>query len=109
LQNTLFVDIDWPDTRTVQSTHLGPDDVCVYIVNCGGSGPGNGGVVLVAARGQTRELDREKAWTRIHLTALLVAEGDRDEYRRMRASSVREAAIMEHVQGWKVRRWNEQG
>jgi len=51
---------------------------------------------------ERRELDRENAWTRIYLTPLLVAETDRDVHRRTRASVAREAAIMEHVKGWKV-------
>jgi hypothetical protein len=77
------------------------------IIDCGVSGPGdgtgNGGGIVVIVPAQTSELNRENAWTRIHLTPLLVAEADRDLYRRTRAAIAREAAIMEHVQGWKVR------
>lgn len=97
----------WPDTRTVLSTHLGPDHI-LYQLRRLGTGQRRGGL-LSPRGGKPSELDRENAWTRIHLTALLVAEGDRDEYRRTEASRAREAAIMEHVQGWKVRKWNEQG
>jgi NADH dehydrogenase (ubiquinone) 1 alpha subcomplex subunit 13 len=98
-----------PDSRTVPSTHLGYPN---YITNCGVSGPddGHGQTAVISwptVPAYTRELDRESAWTRIHLTPLLVAEADRDLYRRTKASIAREAAIMEHVQGWKVRKLNE--
>jgi len=42
-----------------------------------------------------RELQREKAWSRIHLVPLLMAEGDRDGYRRKQAAQRREEAIMQ--------------
>ena len=66
----------------------------------------NGGDIVAHFPAYTRELDRESAWTRIHLTPLLVAEADRDLYRRTKASIAREVAIMEHVPGWKVRKLN---
>jgi NADH dehydrogenase (ubiquinone) 1 alpha subcomplex subunit 13 len=49
-----------------------------------------------------RELEREKAWSRIHLIPMLMAEADRDEYRRTEASKAREAEIMKNVKGWEV-------
>ncbi|KAI0032957.1 GRIM-19 [Vararia minispora EC-137] len=49
---------------------------------------------------EQRELAREKAWSRIHLVPLLLAEGDRDAYRRQKAIDAREAAIMNDVPGW---------
>ena len=49
-----------------------------------------------------RELQREKVWSRIHLVPLLLAEGDRDVYRRQQAALVREKEIMKDVPGWEV-------
>ena len=49
-----------------------------------------------------RELGREKAWSRIYLVPLLVAEGDRDSYRREQAGLAREKEIMKDVKGWEV-------
>jgi NADH dehydrogenase (ubiquinone) 1 alpha subcomplex subunit 13 len=50
-----------------------------------------------------RELEREKIWSRIHLVPLLMAEGDRDGYRREQAALGREKEIMKDVKGWEVR------
>lgn len=58
-----------------------------------------------------RELQRERAWSRIHLVPLLLAESDRDIYRREQAALAREKEIMKDVPGWEVssclvsRRW----
>lgn len=49
-----------------------------------------------------RELQREKAWSRIHLVPLLMAESDRDVYRRDCAALEREKVIMKDVPGWEV-------
>jgi len=49
-----------------------------------------------------RELQREKVWSRIHLVPLLMAEGDRDLYRRQQAALKREKEIMKDVPGWEV-------
>ena len=49
-----------------------------------------------------RELNREKAWSRIYLVPLLLAEQDRDAYRRQQAANAREAEIMKDVPGWEV-------
>ncbi|KAJ8453622.1 hypothetical protein ONZ45_g19638 [Pleurotus djamor] len=46
------------------------------------------------------ELHREKVWSRIHLVPLLMAEGDRDAYRRREAAVAREKEIMKDVPGW---------
>lgn len=48
------------------------------------------------------ELEREKAWSRIYLTPLLMAEADRDAVRRRQMAYAREAAIMRNVPGWKA-------
>lgn len=42
-------------------------------------------------------------WSRIHLVPLLLAEGDRDTYRRQQAALAREREIMKDVKGWEVR------
>lgn len=49
-----------------------------------------------------RELKREQAWSRIHLVPLLLAEQDRDAYRRNVAAMKREGEIMKDVEGWEV-------
>ncbi|KAI9000805.1 GRIM-19 [Trametes punicea] len=68
-----------------------------------------GGVTAVCAYGfyrvgkgnlEKRELQREKVWSRIHLVPLLLAEGDRDAYRRQQAALEREREIMKDVPGW---------
>lgn len=50
------------------------------------------------------ELKREKAWSRIHLVPLILAEADRDAYRREQAQIAREKEIMKDVPDWKVSR-----
>ncbi|KAH6915100.1 GRIM-19 [Coprinopsis sp. MPI-PUGE-AT-0042] len=70
-----------------------------------------GGVTAICAYGfyrlgkgnlEKRELEREKVWSRIHLVPMLMAEGDRDLYRRQQASLAREREIMKDVPGWEV-------
>ncbi|KAI0796938.1 B16.6 subunit of GRIM-19, NADH:ubiquinone oxidoreductase [Abortiporus biennis] len=70
-----------------------------------------GGVTAVCAYGfyrlgkgnlEKRELEREKTWSRIHLVPLLLAEGDRDAYRREQAAIAREKEIMKDVKGWEA-------
>ncbi|KZT06398.1 GRIM-19 [Laetiporus sulphureus 93-53] len=70
-----------------------------------------GGVTAVCAYGfyrvgkgnlERRELQREKIWSRIHLVPLLLAEGDRDAYRRQQAALEREKEIMKDVPGWEA-------
>ncbi|KAK4686051.1 NADH dehydrogenase (ubiquinone) 1 alpha subcomplex subunit 13, partial [Tremellales sp. Uapishka_1] len=51
---------------------------------------------------EKRELQREKAWSRIHLVPLIMAEQDRDAYRRNTAALAREKEIMKDVEGWEV-------
>ncbi|KAF8238956.1 hypothetical protein L208DRAFT_1374878 [Tricholoma matsutake] len=51
---------------------------------------------------ERRELQREKIWSRIHLVPLLMAEGDRDAYRRQQAALAREKEIMKDVKGWEA-------
>jgi NADH dehydrogenase (ubiquinone) 1 alpha subcomplex subunit 13 len=53
---------------------------------------------------ECRELKREKVWSRLHLVPILLAEGDRDVYRRAHAALAREKEIMKDVDGWEVRR-----
>ncbi|KAF8525295.1 GRIM-19 [Gautieria morchelliformis] len=55
---------------------------------------------LEKRQAQPAELAREKVWSRIHLVPLLLAEGDRDAYRRQQAALEREKEIMKDVQGW---------
>jgi len=55
-----------------------------------------------------RELEREKVWSRIHLVPLLLAEGDRDSYRRREAAKRREGEIMKDVKGWEVSKRNNE-
>ncbi|KAF9534677.1 GRIM-19 [Crepidotus variabilis] len=70
-----------------------------------------GGVTAICAYGfyrlgqgnlERRELEREKVWTRIHLLPILMAEGDRDQYRRQQAAIAREKEIMKDVPGWEA-------
>ncbi|THH16420.1 hypothetical protein EW146_g4232 [Bondarzewia mesenterica] len=70
-----------------------------------------GGVTAVCVYGfyrlgkgnmEKRELQREKTWSRIHLIPLLLAEGDRDAYRRQQAAVGREREIMKDVKDWEV-------
>ncbi|KAI0068576.1 hypothetical protein BV25DRAFT_14276 [Artomyces pyxidatus] len=78
-------------------------------------GPGGlailGGVTALCAYGfyrlgkgnvEKRELQREKTWSRIHLVPLLLAEGDRDAYRRQQAAQAREKEIMKDVKDWEA-------
>ncbi|EIM85724.1 uncharacterized protein STEHIDRAFT_140262 [Stereum hirsutum FP-91666 SS1] len=51
---------------------------------------------------ERRELEREKVWSRIHLVPLLLAEGDRDAYRRQEAAKAREGEIMKDVKDWEA-------
>jgi NADH dehydrogenase (ubiquinone) 1 alpha subcomplex subunit 13 len=50
----------------------------------------------------SRELKRESTWSRIHLVPLIMAEKDRDAYRRQQAALAKESVIMEGVEGWEV-------
>ncbi|GLB34058.1 putative high mobility group protein [Lyophyllum shimeji] len=72
-----------------------------------------GGVTAICAYGfyrlgkgnlEKRELQRENVWSRIHLVPLLMAEGDRDMYRREQAALAREKEIMKDVTGWEFPR-----
>ena len=58
--------------------------------------------VLTLEPCRNRELAREKVWSRIYLVPLLMAEGDRDLYRREQAALGREREIMKDVHGWEV-------
>lgn len=58
----------------------------------------------LASLASLRELQREKVWSRIHLAPLLLAEDDRDVYRRQQAALAREKEIMKDVEGWEVSR-----
>ncbi|KAF9515254.1 hypothetical protein BS47DRAFT_1372072 [Hydnum rufescens UP504] len=53
---------------------------------------------------EKRELKRENIWSRIYLTPMLLAEGDRDAYRRQQAALAREKEIMKDVKGWEAGR-----
>lgn len=60
------------------------------------------GYWLITVAPTHRELQREKAWSRIHLVPLLLAESDRDVFRREQAALAREKEIMKDVPGWEV-------
>lgn len=53
-------------------------------------------------RANLSELARENAWSRIYLVPAILAEQDRDEYRRSQAALAREKEIMKDVEGWEV-------
>ncbi|KAJ1549279.1 hypothetical protein HK405_006501 [Cladochytrium tenue] len=55
---------------------------------------GYGWYNVALSNAERRELERERAWARIHLVPLLQAETDRDLVRRMESSKVHEAAVM---------------
>ncbi|KAJ2783531.1 hypothetical protein H4R18_001664 [Coemansia javaensis] len=76
----------------------GPSGVAMFAI-CGGI-MAYGWYKLHYALGERHELQREKMWARIHVTPLLIAEADRDEYRRRHAAVEREKAIMKDVPGW---------
>ncbi|EIN10517.1 hypothetical protein PUNSTDRAFT_132607 [Punctularia strigosozonata HHB-11173 SS5] len=70
-----------------------------------------GGVTAVCVYGfyrvglgnsEKKELVREKTWSRLHLVPLLLAESDRDAYRREQAAIAREKEIMKDVKGWEA-------
>ena len=73
---------------------------CRTALSCHDIGP----QLQITDFGTNRELAREKVWSRIHLVPLLMAEGDRDDYRREQAALAREKAIMKDVKGWEVSR-----
>ncbi len=54
------------------------------------------------ATANASELARENAWSRIYLVPAILAEQDRDEYRRSQAALAREKEIMKDVEGWEV-------
>lgn len=60
------------------------------------------GATDTALSPHNRELKRERAWSRIHLIPLLMAEADRDAFRREQAQLEREKEIMKDVPGWEV-------
>ncbi|PWN54102.1 GRIM-19 [Violaceomyces palustris] len=86
-----------------------------YKRNLPARGPGGlavfGGILAICAYGfykvgqgnlEQRELKRERAWSRIHLIPLLMAESDRDIYRREQAQLAREKELMKDVPGWEA-------
>ncbi|WFD30402.1 hypothetical protein MSPP1_001421 [Malassezia sp. CBS 17886] len=54
------------------------------------------------ANQEKREIARERAWSRIYLTPMILAEGDRDTFRRETAAIAREKELMKDVPGWEV-------
>ncbi|KZO98129.1 GRIM-19 protein [Calocera viscosa TUFC12733] len=76
----------------------GPSGAVIFGIAMLISGFGIHGVGM--ANREKRELLREKTWARIHLVPLLMAEGDRDMYRRTHAALEREKEIMKDVKGW---------
>ncbi|WFD05675.1 hypothetical protein MVES1_001007 [Malassezia vespertilionis] len=53
-------------------------------------------------RAHNSELARERAWSRIYLTPFLLAEADRDSFRREHAANLREEQVMKGVPGWEA-------
>ncbi|KAJ1896229.1 hypothetical protein GGI01_002716 [Coemansia sp. RSA 376] len=78
----------------------GPSGVAMFAI-CGAV-MGYGWYRLYLGLDERRELDREKIWSRIHLTPMLLAETDRDEYRRNHAAVEREREIMKDIPGWEA-------
>ncbi|KAJ1898015.1 hypothetical protein LPJ66_003016 [Kickxella alabastrina] len=78
----------------------GPSGVGMFAI--AGAIMGYGWYKLYQGLDERRELDREKIWARIHLTPMLIAEADRDEYRRKLAALERERVIMKDVPGWEA-------
>ncbi|KAJ2157420.1 hypothetical protein GGF46_004521 [Coemansia sp. RSA 552] len=78
----------------------GPSGLAMFGI-CGAI-MGYGWYRVYLALDERRELDREKMWSRIHMTPMLIAEADRDEYRRRMAALGREKEIMKDVPGWVV-------
>ncbi|KAJ1832721.1 hypothetical protein LPJ63_003317 [Coemansia sp. RSA 2711] len=76
----------------------GPGGIAMFAI-CGGI-MAYGWYRLYLGLDERRELEREKMWSRIHVTPLLIAEADRDEYRRRCAAVERERVIMKDVPGW---------
>ncbi|KAJ1754643.1 hypothetical protein LPJ77_005091 [Coemansia sp. RSA 2523] len=76
----------------------GPNGLTLFAI-CGGI-MAYGWHRIYLALDERRELDREKMWSRIYLTPALIAETDRDEYRRRHAAVERERVIMKDVPGW---------
>lgn len=72
------------------------------IWSCLGRLIGEKDTVADGSRFLCRELQRENVWSRIHLVPLLLAEGDRDAYRRQQAALAREKEIMKDVKDWEV-------
>jgi len=80
-------------------THSRIGDTLSWAVTCGDP---ELGMMTDEMRRFSRELQREKVWSRIHLVPLLLAEGDRDAYRREQAALAREKEIMKGVKDWEV-------
>ncbi|KAJ1988014.1 hypothetical protein GGI25_005116 [Coemansia spiralis] len=78
----------------------GPGGVAMFLI-CGGI-MAYGWYQVHRGLDERRELEREKIWARIHLTPMLIAEADRDEFRRKCAAVERERKIMEGVPGWEA-------
>ncbi|KAJ1961293.1 hypothetical protein GGI12_003331 [Dipsacomyces acuminosporus] len=78
----------------------GPSGLGMFAI-CGGI-MAYGWYRLYLGLDERRELQRENAWSRIHLIPLLLAEADRDEYRRKMAAIEREKEIMKDVPGWEA-------
>ncbi|KAJ2770606.1 hypothetical protein IWQ57_002583 [Coemansia nantahalensis] len=76
----------------------GPSGVAMFAI-CGGI-MAYGWYEVHKYLGERHEQLREKTWARIHVTPMLIAEADRDEFRRRHAAVEREKIIMKDVPGW---------
>ncbi|CDZ98719.1 NADH:ubiquinone oxidoreductase, B16.6 subunit/cell death-regulatory protein [Phaffia rhodozyma] len=80
--------------------YKGPSGIAIF----GGLGllMGVGWYRLIGGLRERKELHRENMQSRINLLPFLLAEMDRDMYRRQQASLARERIIMKDVKGWEV-------
>jgi NADH dehydrogenase (ubiquinone) 1 alpha subcomplex subunit 13 len=79
----------------------GPSGAVIFAVV--GAIMGVGWYRTIGGRREKHELAREERWSRVYQLPFLVAENDRDAYRRQAAAKAREAIIMKDVPGWEVR------
>lgn len=79
----------------------GPSGAVIFAVI--GTIMGVGWYRAIGGRREKHELAREERWSRVHQLPFLIAENDRDTYRRNEAAKAREAIIMKDVKDWEVR------
>jgi len=65
-----------------------------------------GWIKLRGGQIERRELARERMWARFHLTPMLQAEKDRDDYRRLAAMQQREDKVTEGIPNFPKKDYN---